>query len=81
MREHGDVVRLVVGPPGFVHDELDAVLDGRSPTVDDAPALERTAMAIKEALRLYPPAYALGRLSRPRTRSAATRSPRAHTSW
>ena len=26
-------------------------------------ALERTAMAIKEAMRLYPPAYALGRLS------------------
>jgi cytochrome P450 len=44
-------------------DELDAVLDGRAPTLDDAPALERTAMAIKEAMRLYPPAYALGRLS------------------
>jgi cytochrome P450 len=47
----------------LVHDELDAVLDGRSPTLDDAPALERTTMAIKEAMRLYPPAYALGRLS------------------
>jgi cytochrome P450 len=47
----------------LVLDELDAVLDGRSPTLDDAPALERTAMAIKEAMRLYPPAYALGRLS------------------
>ena len=47
----------------LVHDELDAVLDGRAPTLDDAPALERTAMAIKEAMRLYPPAYALGRLA------------------
>jgi cytochrome P450 len=47
----------------LVHDELDAVLDGRAPTFDDTPALERTAMAIKEAMRLYPPAYALGRLS------------------
>jgi cytochrome P450 len=47
----------------LVHDELDAVLDGRPPTVDDAPALQRTAMAIKEAMRLYPPAYALGRLA------------------
>jgi cytochrome P450 len=47
----------------LVHDELDAVLDGQAPTLDDAPALERTAMAIKEAMRLYPPAYALGRLS------------------
>jgi cytochrome P450 len=47
----------------LVHDELDAVLYGRPPTVDDAPALERTAMALKEAMRLYPPAYALGRLA------------------
>jgi cytochrome P450 len=47
----------------LVDDELDSVLDGRAPTLDDAPALERTAMAIKEAMRLYPPAYALGRLS------------------
>jgi cytochrome P450 len=44
-------------------DEIDTVLDGRSPTADDAPALERIAMAIKEAMRLYPPAYALGRLA------------------
>jgi cytochrome P450 len=51
------------GEQRLVHDELDAVLDGRAPALDDAPALERTAMAIKEAMRLYPPAYALGRLS------------------
>jgi cytochrome P450 len=47
----------------LVHAELDAVLDGRAPTLEDAPALERTAMAIREAMRMYPPAYALGRLS------------------
>jgi cytochrome P450 len=46
-----------------VQAELDAVLDGRLPTAEDAPALERTAMALKEAIRLYPPAYALGRLA------------------
>jgi cytochrome P450 len=51
------------GEQQLVHEELDAVLGGRAPTLDDAPALERTAMAIKEAIRLYPPAYALGRLS------------------
>ena len=45
-----------------VRAEVDAVLDGRAPTVADLPALERTTMAIKEAMRLYPPAYALGRL-------------------
>ena len=39
------------------------MLDGRAPALDDAPALERTTMAIKEAMRLYPPAYALGRLA------------------
>ena len=46
----------------LVHDEIDAVLDGRAVAATDAPALQRTAMAIKEAMRLYPPAYALGRL-------------------
>ena len=51
------------GEQRLVHDELDMVLDGRTPTLDDASALERTTMAIKEAMRLYPPAYALGRLS------------------
>ena len=51
------------GEQQLVHEELDAVLGGRAPALDDAPALERTAMAIKEAMRLYPPAYALGRLS------------------
>jgi len=45
----------------IVHDEIDAVLDGRTPTAADAAALQRTAMAIKEAMRLYPPAYAIGR--------------------
>jgi cytochrome P450 len=47
----------------LIHEEIDAVLDGRPPTGDDAPRLERTARAIKEAMRLYPPAYALGRLA------------------
>jgi cytochrome P450 len=56
----------------LVHDELDGVLDGRPPAVDDIPVLERTTMAIKEAMRLYPPAYALGRLPVTDTRSAAT---------
>jgi cytochrome P450 len=46
----------------LVQDEIDAVLEGRAPTAENALALERTAMAIKEAMRLYPPAYAVGRL-------------------
>jgi cytochrome P450 len=34
-----------------------------SPAADDVPALRHTTMAIKEAMRLYPPAYATGRRS------------------
>ena len=45
----------------LVQDEIDAVLDGRSPSAADTAALQRTAMAIKEAMRLYPPAFAIGR--------------------
>jgi cytochrome P450 len=44
-----------------VADELADVLGGRPPTVDDLPALRRTAMVLKEAMRLYPPIYALAR--------------------
>jgi cytochrome P450 len=55
LARHPDEQRLV-------HEELDAALDGRAPALDDVPALARTAMAIKESMRLYPPAYALGRL-------------------
>jgi cytochrome P450 len=43
--------------------EIDQVLAGRAPTVDDVDRLPYTTMVIKEALRLYPPAYALGRLA------------------
>ena len=44
-----------------VHAELVEVLDGRPPTAQDAHALERTTMVVKESMRLYPPAYATGR--------------------
>jgi len=44
-----------------IADELADVLGGRPPTVDDLPALRRTAMVLKEAMRLYPPVYALAR--------------------
>jgi cytochrome P450 len=45
-----------------VHAEIDAALDGRPPGVEEAALLARTTMALKEAMRLYPPAYAVGRL-------------------
>jgi cytochrome P450 len=43
------------------HAELDEVLGGRTPTVADMPSLKYTEMIAKEAMRLYPPAYAVGR--------------------
>jgi cytochrome P450 len=41
--------------------EVDAVLGGRRPTMADLPRLARAEQAIKEAMRLYPPVYAVGR--------------------
>jgi cytochrome P450 len=39
-----------------LHAELDAVLAGRTPTVEDLPDLPYTRMVIEEAMRVYPPA-------------------------
>lgn len=41
--------------------ELSEVLDGRAPTVADIPRLKFTDAVIKEAMRLYPPAWSIGR--------------------
>ena len=41
--------------------ELEEVLGGRAPTVEDVPRLGYTERVIKEAMRLYPPAWGLGR--------------------
>jgi cytochrome P450 len=43
------------------HAELDEVLDGRLPTVADLPRLKYTEKIAKESMRLYPPAYGVGR--------------------
>lgn len=46
--------------------ELDCVLGGRTPTIVDLPALPLALQIFKEALRLYPPVYFVGRIaSRP----------------
>ena len=47
-----------------LHAELDEVLGaGRVPVVEDVPKLRYTEMVLAEAMRLYPPAWAIGRLS------------------
>jgi cytochrome P450 len=46
-----------------IHQELDTVLAGRALTAGDIGQLPHTTMAIKEAIRLHPPAHALGRLT------------------
>ena len=43
--------------------ELDAVLEGRPPTFEDLPRLTYTAQILDEVLRLYPPAYVVGRMA------------------
>src|SRR5207302_8990 len=43
------------------HAELDDVLEGRSATMADLPRLKYTGQIAKECLRLFPPAYGLGR--------------------
>jgi cytochrome P450 len=45
-----------------LHAELDRVLGGRTPTIEDLPALTYTKMVIEESMRLYPPAWGFGRL-------------------
>lgn len=44
-----------------LHDELDRVLAGRVPTVEDVPKLEYTRAVAAESMRLYPPAWTMGR--------------------
>jgi cytochrome P450 len=59
-----------------LHAELDAVLGGgagaapRMPRVEDLPSLAYTRAVVAESMRLYPPAYAIGRICAERTELA-----------
>jgi len=44
-----------------LHEEIDAVLAGRLPTADDVARLRYTEMVFAESMRLYPPAWTMGR--------------------
>jgi len=45
-------------------EEVDSVLQGRLPTVEDVPRLRYLEMVMAESMRLYPPAWAMGRYAR-----------------
>lgn len=44
-----------------LHAELDRVLGGRLPTINDMPRLAYTTAIVKESLRLFPPAWVISR--------------------
>ena len=44
-----------------LHQEIDRELQGRLPTFDDVPRLRYVEMVLAESMRLYPPAWAMGR--------------------
>jgi len=46
---------------GKLHDELAAVLPGRTPHYEDLADLRYTRMVIEESMRLFPPAHIMGR--------------------
>ncbi len=46
-----------------LHEELDRVLARRLPVVEDAGRLPYTEMVLAESMRLYPPAWATGRMA------------------
>jgi cytochrome P450 len=54
LSQHPDVERRL-------HDELNEVLGGRLPTVDDIARLAYTRLILEESLRLYPPACVFSR--------------------
>lgn len=47
-----------------LHEELDSVLAGRTPTLDDVPNLPYTRAVFEETMRLYPPVPLLSRQAR-----------------
>ena len=46
-----------------MHEEIVGVLDGRLPSADDVPRLKYTEMVFAESMRLFPPAWTIGRMA------------------
>jgi cytochrome P450 len=47
-----------------LHAEIDSALEGRVPAMSDLPQLRYAEMVFAEAMRLYPPAWAVGRMAK-----------------
>lgn len=47
-----------------MHAEIDRELQGRTPAYEDIPRLRYVEMVLAESMRLYPPAWAMGRYAR-----------------
>ena len=60
-----------------LHAELDEVLGGRAPAMSDLANLNYTGMVVDEAMRIFPPVWAVGRAAINATKSWATRFRRA----
>jgi cytochrome P450 len=58
-----------------LHKEVDDVLNGRLPTRDDTERLPFTRQVVAEAIRLYPPAWVIGRQAKESFRIANTTLP------
>jgi cytochrome P450 len=56
LTQHPDVERKF-------YEEIDTVLQGKVPSVEDMPRLKYIDMIAKESMRLYPPAFGVGRQS------------------
>jgi cytochrome P450 len=58
-----------------LHEEVDRVLGGRTPSFADLAALTWTRMVVEEAMRLYPPAHAVARTAIEEDRIGGVRIP------
>lgn len=62
-----------------VYAEVDSALGGRAPTADDLPRLQEVERVLLESMRLYPPAYLVGREPIADMELAGYRCPRGTT--
>jgi cytochrome P450 len=60
-------------------EEVDTVLAGRRPTVDDLPRLQWTTACFQEAMRMFPPAWSIPRTAIEEDRLGGRRIPRGAT--